>query len=320
VTVCIAGLFKWNYGTLQNPELGFGAITVSDRKITLGDIEGEPNQAKIATFGTCLVLVAGDLTVHSQAIRDTSKQLNGRRAPPEDIARIYGRAIQSINARHAESEILAPFSLNTDTFFAQQKEFSHGFVDAITAQMQNRQPADVEALVVGSNGEHAQIYLVDSRGKDYCMDDASFAAIGIGAWHAKSRLMSLGYVNSRSLAPALTALYAAKKGAELAPGVGTTTDIRVVLKDAHFDLWENVDDQLTTLFKKYNTQANALGDQMIAELAAYLDRPQQASQSADDKGQGPFSPNAQADGDASEDAPEVPRRDEIEADVKAKLN
>jgi hypothetical protein len=299
VTVCIAGLFKFNYGTLEAPDLGHAAITVSDRKLTAGDIEYEPNQTKVAYLGNSLIMVSGDIAIHSQAIQDTIKGLNSRDLPPRDIALIYGRAVQAINARHAESEILAPRGLNTDTFTAQQKDFSQAFIDTIMAQLQNRQPADIEALVVGSNGERASIYLVDSRGKEYCMDDVGFAAIGIGAWHAKSRLMSVGYVNSRTLAPSLTALYAAKKGAELAPGVGSATDIRIVLKSGSFDLWENVSGELASLYKKYNAQAEALGIQMINELQSYLDGPQQTNQGADDKGQGPFSPNAQANAGAS---------------------
>ena len=310
MTVCIAGLFKFNYGTIDAPNHGYAAITVSDRKITVGDIEYEPNQTKVAYFGNCLVLVAGDIAIHTQAIQDTASELKGRNLPSKDIALIYGRAIQAINARYAESEILAPLGLNTDTFNAQQKDFSQSFVDTVMAQLQNRQPADVEALVVGSNGTRASIYLIDSRGRDYCMDDVGFAAIGIGAWHAKSRLMSVGYVNSRSLAPTLTALYAAKKGAELAPGVGAATDIRVVLKDENFDLWENVGSELASLYDKYNARAKSLGDQMISELQSYLDKPQQTQKGADDKGQGPFSPNAQADGGTSPDVPEAARKNE----------
>jgi len=101
---------------------------MSDRKVTVGDMEYEPNQTKVASFGNCLVLVAGDLAIHSQAIQDTDKELKSRHLPSRDIAIIYGRAIQAVNARHAESEILAPLGLNTDAFQAKQKDFSQGFV------------------------------------------------------------------------------------------------------------------------------------------------------------------------------------------------
>ena len=284
MTVCIAALFKWNYGTLEAPESGFAALTMSDRKITVGDMEYEPNQTKVAHFGNCLVLVAGDLAIHSQAIQDTAQETKGRKLPPRDIAQIYGTAIQAINARHAEGEILAPLGLNTDTFHAQQNDFSQGFVDTITAQLQNRQPADVEALVVGSNGERAQIFLVDSKGREYCMDDAGFAAIGIGAWHAKSRLMNVGHVSARSLAPTLSALYAAKKNAEIAPGVGTATDVNIILRNGRFEVWPSVCSEVEKLFEKYNAQARLLGDQMTAELQAFLDKPTNTEEHSGENG------------------------------------
>ncbi len=306
MTVCIAALFQWNYGTLDAPQLGFGAVTMSDRKVTVGDMEYEPNQTKVASFGNCLVLVAGDLAIHSQAIQDTDKELKSRHLPSRDIAIIYGRAIQAVNARHAESEILAPLGLNTDAFQAKQKDFSQGFVDTITSQLQNRQPSDVEALVVGSNGERAQIFLVDSRGREYCMDDAGFAAIGIGAWHAKSRLMSVGHVSSRILAPTLAALFAAKRSAELAPGVGSATDINIILKDAHFPLWSSVRTEIERLFASYNRQAVSLGDQMTAELQSFLDEPANSPVATDNVER--LGADAQAKDNSIADAGESPGR------------
>jgi hypothetical protein len=81
---------------------------------------------------------------------------------------------------------------------------------------------------------------VDTGGSVNCCDDVGFAAIGIGAWHAKSRLMQGGYINNMFFAPALAVLYAAKKAAEIAPGVGRATDIQIVLREGHFPLWDHV--------------------------------------------------------------------------------
>jgi hypothetical protein len=69
--------------------------------ITAADVQYEPQQRKIAFFGKSLVLVAGDIGIHSQAIQETEKEIRGRQLPPHDIALIYGRAIQTINRRQA---------------------------------------------------------------------------------------------------------------------------------------------------------------------------------------------------------------------------
>ena len=75
MTVCIATLFKWNYAAPGvPPKLEFAALTASDRMITAADIQYEPQQQKIAFFDGTMILVAGDIAIHSQAILDTQKQ------------------------------------------------------------------------------------------------------------------------------------------------------------------------------------------------------------------------------------------------------
>src|SRR5689334_13230553 len=94
MTVCIGVLFNWNYAEKGSPpKYGRAAITASDRMITAADVQYEPQQQKIAFFGKSMILVAGDIAVHSQAIRETEKEISGRQVTPHDLALIYGRAI-----------------------------------------------------------------------------------------------------------------------------------------------------------------------------------------------------------------------------------
>jgi hypothetical protein len=73
--------------------------------------------------------------------------------------------------------------MNTDTFMAQQNDLTRDFIDRITNQLQEFRGDDVEALIVGGDGQEVHIYAVDTRGMTSCYDDVGFAAIGIGAWH-----------------------------------------------------------------------------------------------------------------------------------------
>lgn len=294
MTVCIATLFKWNYANRgEAPIFGTAAITASDRMITAADVQYEPQQQKIAFFGRSLILVAGDIGIHSQAIRETESEIRGRQVAPHDLALIYGKAIQAINRRQAENEILAPLGLNTDTFQSRQKDLSESFVNMITSQLQNRRPVDVEALVVGSDGANAQIYLLDAYGNNTCLDGVGFGAIGIGAWHAKSRLMQIGHVNARMFAPTLAAIFAAKKNAEIAPGVGTSTDINIILKDGVFPLWDYVPPELGRLYKKYEDEVSKFGDVLVHELDEFMNRPRDQVATDDGAIEGPPGENAQ---------------------------
>ena len=254
MTVCIAALFRFNYAKAGDPpEIGAAAITLSDRMVTAGDVEYEPNQLKIGHITPrVIIMIAGEYSVHSQALFAAHKQIKGDvNASPNNIALIYGQAIQSIRQKQAEDPILAPIGLNTETFLAQQKDMSDRFVDSITGQLQGFIGPEVEALVVGIENEISHIYEVDKYGTTSCFDDIGFAAIGIGAWHAKSRLMQAGYVNTLGLAPALAATFAAKRQQRLHLGL-VKVPISVLLRGIiYFLLWESTAIKAALLYDEY---------------------------------------------------------------------
>jgi 20S proteasome alpha/beta subunit len=322
VTVCVTTLFRWNYGTLSQPDMGIAAITASDRMISAGDVQYEPAQQKVAVITSrCLVLIAGDYSLHSQAIRDTMQQVqNNATISPYNISLIYGRAIQTINVRHAEDLYLAPLGLNSDTFLAQQNDMSREFVSSITTQMQAYIGEDVEALVVGSDGANVQLYHIDHKGTSSNFDDVGFAAIGIGSSHARSTLMQSRYVNAALLGEALAATYRAKKGAEVAPGVGEYTDMHVVLRDRLFPVWPNIFSRMDTLYDEYETQRQTLVAQNIRAL-------EEAINEGGNKEQPEARGNEEQEGLPTEDAPDnegaganaaqAPRSDEGGEEPKA---
>jgi hypothetical protein len=85
VTVCIAGLFNWAYGNVSagtDPDLGRSAILISDRMITAGDVQYEPQQRKSAQIAPNVsITIAGDFAIHSQAMKDVFTQLRGSQHP-----------------------------------------------------------------------------------------------------------------------------------------------------------------------------------------------------------------------------------------------
>jgi hypothetical protein len=167
---------------------------------------------------------------------------------------------------------LAPLGMNTDTFIAQQRDLYDSFINLIANQLQNYRGDDVEALVVGSDGQSAHIYEVDTRGMVSCLNDVGFAAIGIGAWHAKSRLMQAGYVNMALFAPALAAIFAAKKAAEVAPGVGIATDMHIIFKDRVEPILPDVAAKLSELYESYKNDRLFLEQNAVNELQKFIDQ------------------------------------------------
>ncbi len=309
MTVCIAVLFKWNYSAKEGqPDWRTAALTASDRMLTAGDVQYEPNQQKMAEFGKSIVLVAGDMQLHMEAIALTTKEIGSRELPPQNVAQIYGRAIQAINRRRAENEILAPLGLNLDTFAAQLKDYPDGFINMIVGQLQNRRPIDAEALVVGTDGQDTHLYLVDEHGNDFNLDGVGFGAIGIGAWHAKSRLMQISYNSRNVFAWAQASIYAAKKIAELAPGVGKYTDLHLVHRMGHELVLPLAIRKLEELYGKYTGKTDELARQMIEELQNFMDDPRNWREVVNDERQS--EQRSQAGVGASAATPEAARGNE----------
>ena len=314
MTVCVATLFQWNEAPAgHEPILITSGIIASDRMLTAGDVQYEPAKLKLAQMTPRVITaVAGDYPLHSQTIIDARKLIqNSSDKSPENVARMYGKAIQRIKQREAEDLYLSPLGMNSDTFIAQQKEMSDNFVERITNQLQSYPGEDVEALVIGSDGDRIHLYMVDTKGIAHCMDDVGFAAVGIGAWHAKSRLMQIGYANNTNLAPALAATYAAKKSAEIAPGVGQKhTDLWLILKDTIFPLWDDVAGPLRSLYDQFEKDREAL-------ITATVEKLQEALNELGRKAR-ETSGNAPPNGSAGSPAAEAPRKDEAETSEAAK--
>jgi 20S proteasome alpha/beta subunit len=305
VTVCVAALFAWSYAPVVRAGLVF-----SDRMITAGDIQYEPQQKKVAQIspGT-LLLIAGDYSVHSQALKNTYQAVqNNPGVTPENIALMYGREIQAIKRREAEDLFLAPLGMNTDTFLAQQKDLSQGFVDQVTNQLQGYRGQEVDALVIGSDQGAVQLYNVDTHGVVSCLDDVGFGAIGIGAWHAKSRLMQSGYTRDFSFARAAAAAFAAKKSAEVAPGVGRYTDIHVIRSNVVHPIWPNVAEKLHKLYDEFEIRRDELTTETVTRLQAFIDEltSQKPSEKPDEGTDRASGGDVSADGGASQTAPESP--------------
>jgi 20S proteasome alpha/beta subunit len=269
VTICIAALFRWNYGTNEQPNWQYAALAISDRMITTGDVTYEPNQTKIAQFTpTTMGLIAGDYSIS-----------------PERIANLYGHAVQEIKLKQAEDIYLAPLGLNSDSFLAQQKDMAPHFVSLLTEQMQAYPGEDVDALIIGAHDGIINIYGVDRMGIVYCYDDVGFAAIGSGSGHVKSRLTQVGYTSHNlEIAPALAITYAAKKISQVAPGVGVHEDIHLVFKDHYemlpYDWWVAVRD----LYDEYRPKAEALSQEYVTKLRDTIIKPKTTVQNESEKG------------------------------------
>ena len=222
MTVCIAAI-------CDGSNVVIGA---SDRMLTSGDIEFEPAQTKVFNLTSSIVaMVAGDASFQMGVLGKVQDEVNARVSdnPPdwlavEEVGQIYMRHYHAVRLKMAENAILAPLGLESNSFVANQRKMSSQLVDKLAKELLNFAPPETATIICGVDKKGAHIFT--TRGGNLsCEDAAGFSAIGAGAWHADSQLMFAEHTKWNGFTETLHLIYSSKKRSEVAPGVGTATDM-----------------------------------------------------------------------------------------------
>ena len=224
MTVCVAAIC--------NNNMIYGA---SDRMLASGDIQFEPEQTKIRPVTTSIVvMLAGDAglqedilsRVHDK-VREWLDQRPNDWIPVRQIADWYQWSYGLVKLQRSASTLLSPLGLTHQTFNAQQQQMSPDLVNELARELINYELPTVGSIIAGvdTTGPHLFTTL---QAEIACQAGVGFAAIGAGADHAASQFMFAGHTSHRDIAQTLLLTYAAKKRAEVAPGVGQDTDMFMV--------------------------------------------------------------------------------------------
>jgi hypothetical protein len=236
VTVCV--------GALAEKHTLIGA---SDRMLTAGDSEFEPDQLKMWVFSPAiLALIAGDATLQSEIFKRVSIEVTGwiNKDPDtwvtvKDVATLYCKKYREILREHAEVEILVPLGLDIKTFLKEQRKMSPAVVKRIAKKLSKYDFSSLlEVIFMGKDHDgpldakgkkliYAQLYATE-RDKLANLTTVGFAAIGSGKSHAESQFMFSGHSPRKAFSDTILLTYAAKKRAEVAPSVGKITDMVVI--------------------------------------------------------------------------------------------
>ena len=221
MTVCVAAIC--------GPGTVFGA---SDRMLTAGDVQFEPTQPKIWQLTTSIaVMVAGDSSLQVEILQAVGKDVKTRiEAEPtnwwmvKDAAELYSQHYCEIRCKRSQRTILSRFGLDHGTFISRQQQMSEVLVRQLATELIKFSMPSVSAIFAGVDPAGTHIYVADDANIE-CLDTVGFAAIGIGRWHANSQFMFAEHDGRKPYPETLLLTYAAKKRAEVSPGVGEGTDM-----------------------------------------------------------------------------------------------
>ncbi len=213
-------------------------LAISDRMITYGDTEFEPEQPKITALAPRIVcLFAGHRDFHQMIVSATkrSADADGVKAVAE-AAELYASHYVALRRRRAEQKYLVPLGLTTETYLSRQRELAPELVASLTGRMLD-ETLGVEAIIAGTDGDGAHIFTVGVEVGEVCSvvchDSRGYMAIGAGHRHFEAQFMSRGYTAGWGSLSALMLMYSAKRRAEASPGVGSGTDAMYVSDALH---------------------------------------------------------------------------------------
>jgi hypothetical protein len=176
-----------------------------------------------------------DSAVHSEILQDLSLRVNAQEVKTpntwsvKDVADLYVECCLYAKLKRAEWEFLLPQGLDRTNFIKQQKIMEPAMVDQITRDMIQCKMPQMAVIIAGTDTAGSHIYVAHNGDQGRfdvgCYDAIGFAAIGAGGRHARSQFMLAGHKWDAPSHESLLLTYIAKKRAEIAPGVGPTTDM-----------------------------------------------------------------------------------------------
>jgi hypothetical protein len=227
MTICIAALC----------DDGKNCIVGADREITATSLSLEfDHEKKIEVLtGPCVVMASGDSLLAVEVIEKTQdKILPLADKTVRNIAETLKNVYMATHLERAESVILRPRGL---TLIEYQQNGAQRLPLQIYLNIDQQfwtfGLAVVEFLVAGVDATGAHIFRIHYDGiaggswLEWC-DRLGFRAIGSGAMHSSILLSLEEHTRQATIDQAIYNVYAAKKSAEVAPGVGPSTDVAVV--------------------------------------------------------------------------------------------
>ncbi|MBM3199703.1 hypothetical protein FJZ53_02110 [Candidatus Woesearchaeota archaeon] len=221
MTICIAAICEVE----NSPQIVFTA----DRLISAG-IQFEHGVSKIMNLtDNCWLMCASNDSLKSDIIiNNVREKLLTNKPKIKEIAEIFSKECQKLMNDERETEVLAKFGLNYETFIKKSKELSQDLIRLLGTSLDNyTSNFETEFLILGLEPS-AVIYVINQDGEYKPYDRLGFACIGSGSTLAFPEMTKYSYTPTLGLYAALIRVYQAKKVAQRVSGVGEYTDLLVL--------------------------------------------------------------------------------------------
>jgi hypothetical protein len=188
------------------------------------------------------------------------------------VAEWYYEHFQDARNIRSENAILNPIGLTRDSFISRQNQLDSALANKLASELVNFSVADIQAIITGVDEDGPHIYVVENRGVEN-RDSVGFAAIGVGYWHANSQIMFAEHARWKPMPDTLFLTYAAKRRAEVAPGVGEGTDMFMIgpTLGSYFQVGDHVLAGLFGIYSRTRERAKESQEMSRTEVNTFVD-------------------------------------------------
>lgn len=206
-------------------------IVAGDRMMTAGDltVAFEHETPKITTLAeNCIALTAGPALVGTDLFRVVKTSIHAGAAPPisEIVDRVKDEYLK-IRSRQVEERYFRVRGFDVRWFNENQRGLNPEVALRLDHQLETYK-FNLHILIAGVDGAGAHVYYIYPPCCSECFDSLGYTSIGSGERHSDSTFIAYRYAPSFSLENALYITYEAKRKAEIAVGVGPSTDMAVI--------------------------------------------------------------------------------------------
>lgn len=251
MTVCIAAIC----------ENGKTAIIISDRLFTAEGplfLEFEHSTPKIIRLtNNCAAAISGDIATSTELFELARPKID-ENATVSDVGRCIYDAFFELRRKKIEEYILRPRGIRDfNEYLERQQQLVRDVVLMIEGRIDEFK-LGLQVLVAGVEESGAHIYCIEDLCDFTTCDALGYHAIGIGARHALTSLMVQGYNQNATFPKALMSTYEAKKVAQMAPGVGRTTNLMTMMAHSNFVAGAKQIEALDKLYKRKVNQISKI--------------------------------------------------------------
>jgi 20S proteasome alpha/beta subunit len=245
MTVCIAAL-------CGNGEKA-RAVVAADRMVTAGGfMEFEHPGSKIVELSPhALVMVAGATNDGMRLVNEAAASMGGNSGDIVALAEDLGQRYSDARGHRAEQTILKTRGLDFQSYYGMHNGLSQQVVMLVDDALR-KFDFGVELLLAGVDDAGAHVHTNGNPGGGHQTHDSiGWTAIGSGAIHVLPSMAGFVHSPKAGYGQTLFRVYASKRRAEVAPGVGHETEVAVISRDGTKRLSNTELQELDSIYESF---------------------------------------------------------------------